>query len=322
MTEVLEKYLRQKDLWNLLYPKIYQDVGAYTSPKMAALAIGSWMIEIQIQGLARASSASRLGIALVSELIAKRMPMFFIASDMLQAVTKTDMDEPVEWLTMKLPYETAILMLPENNNIGLPEEKLHFIVYGRHGIGTHSLPGIPPFHVGNKGFIIAALYTHPADPGLHWYLAHLVDTYSPKTRLHHLFGDGEIPTLVTSGHAKIRDGKWSIDEPLNTTEANVLEDIGTVTFGTLLALLARPELMTRGRLEHRRPAKKGPTEIWSPNVIGKHYRLPQPAYQGGTHASPRMHWRRGHFRSQPYGPQHTLRKQIWLEPVLIGAGEK
>ena len=42
---------------------------------------------------------------------------------------------------------------------------------------------------------------------------------------------------------------------------------------------------------------------------------------GGTHASPRMHWRRGHFRRQPIGTGLIDYKIIWLEPCLIGIKE-
>lgn len=34
-----------------------------------------------------------------------------------------------------------------------------------------------------------------------------------------------------------------------------------------------------------------------------------------------MHWRRGHWRRQPYGPKHSLRKLVWLMPTIIG-GDK
>jgi hypothetical protein len=32
----------------------------------------------------------------------------------------------------------------------------------------------------------------------------------------------------------------------------------------------------------------------------------------------RPHIRRGHFRAQPYGPQHSLRRPQWIQPMLIG----
>ena len=40
----------------------------------------------------------------------------------------------------------------------------------------------------------------------------------------------------------------------------------------------------------------------------------------GTHASPKPHWRRGHYRQQPCGHQFTLRKLVFIKPVLVMAG--
>ena len=65
---------------------------------------------------------------------------------------------------------------------------------------------------------------------------------------------------------------------------------------------------------------KNSKQIIVPRVIGEGYKPkvirnydPQ-----GTHASPRTHWRRGHWRQQPVGarkdPKH---KTIWVEPVLV-----
>ncbi len=34
----------------------------------------------------------------------------------------------------------------------------------------------------------------------------------------------------------------------------------------------------------------------------------------------RPHVRRGHFRAQAYGPQHSLRRPLWIEPMMIGHG--
>jgi len=36
----------------------------------------------------------------------------------------------------------------------------------------------------------------------------------------------------------------------------------------------------------------------------------------------RAHWRRGHWRRQPYGEGRALRKLIWVMPMLVGAGDK
>lgn len=48
-----------------------------------------------------------------------------------------------------------------------------------------------------------------------------------------------------------------------------------------------------------------------------------PAAAGGSLgegvAGVRRHWRRGHYRWQPHGPQNLLRKVIFIQPMLIGA---
>jgi len=47
----------------------------------------------------------------------------------------------------------------------------------------------------------------------------------------------------------------------------------------------------------------------------------QPRTDGeGTHASPKPHWRKGHYRHQACGPQLTERKLIFVKPVLVMAG--
>lgn len=38
---------------------------------------------------------------------------------------------------------------------------------------------------------------------------------------------------------------------------------------------------------------------------------------GGTHASPKPHWRRGHWCQQPCGPRSSLRKPVLRQPVFV-----
>lgn len=40
---------------------------------------------------------------------------------------------------------------------------------------------------------------------------------------------------------------------------------------------------------------------------------------GGTHGQVVTHWRRGHWRHQAHGAGRTLRKLIWLMPVVVGS---
>jgi hypothetical protein len=45
--------------------------------------------------------------------------------------------------------------------------------------------------------------------------------------------------------------------------------------------------------------------------------LRAPRDGSGTHASPPPHWRRGHWRNQPYGPRNSLRKRKLLKAVFV-----
>jgi hypothetical protein len=108
------------------------------------------------------------------------------------------------------------------------------------------------------------------------------------------------------------------DLPLAATEGEFLRDLSGVVFRVLLGLEARPALLVSGRRDGRH--KKSGVELWTPNVVGRDYRVARAGVEshGGSHASPRPHWRRGHFRRQAVGAGRTERKIIWIEPILIG----
>ena len=65
---------------------------------------------------------------------------------------------------------------------------------------------------------------------------------------------------------------------------------------------------------------KNSKQIIVPKVIGEGYKpkIIRNYESTGTHASPRTHWRSGHWRQQPYGKKDDPKlKTIWLEPVLV-----
>jgi hypothetical protein len=43
------------------------------------------------------------------------------------------------------------------------------------------------------------------------------------------------------------------------------------------------------------------------------------ANDGSSSELTKAHWRRGHWRNQPHGPQLTLIKRVWIRPVLVKA---
>ena len=51
---------------------------------------------------------------------------------------------------------------------------------------------------------------------------------------------------------------------------------------------------------------------------GAHFSRPG-ANDGSSSELTKAHWRRGHWRNQPHGPQFTLIKRVWIRPVLVKA---
>lgn len=93
---------------------------------------------------------------------------------------------------------------------------------------------------------------------------------------------------------------------------------------TLLARVSRPNLFSSGS-KITTNKKKSKRELWTPNFIGKGYKIKEENTQlklfKGQHSSPRLHWRRGHFRNQRFGEELKEQKIIWIEPTLVGVHE-
>jgi hypothetical protein len=66
----------------------------------------------------------------------------------------------------------------------------------------------------------------------------------------------------------------------------------------------------RANWEKKIRQSKVPTYDWTTVVIEP--RRPRPEDQGGTHASPRWHERRGHWRTLKSG------KQVWVKNCAVG----
>lgn len=51
--------------------------------------------------------------------------------------------------------------------------------------------------------------------------------------------------------------------------------------------------------------------------VGREFAQGRPSGTGAGTVS--THWRRGHYRDQPYGPQNSLVKRVWIKPTIIAA---
>jgi len=90
----------------------------------------------------------------------------------------------------------------------------------------------------------------------------------------------------------------------------------------ILIMECRPELVdteSKAIRVNQGFAKDKAKDYYEPLWVGRNYRYQREEAQdkGGTHASPRVHWRRGYLRNQPYGEGRQQRRLVWIEPVLV-----
>jgi hypothetical protein len=96
----------------------------------------------------------------------------------------------------------------------------------------------------------------------------------------------------------------------------------------MLFLLARPKSVKAPKVTRKRKEKKGHVqcEMRTPHVIGYKPVTVQKGYvpkdPDGPHYKLNPHWRKGHFKMQPYGKKKKLRKEIWVDPYPVNIDEE
>ena len=310
------------ELFARVYPRRYVDTPGYGSPRTAAHFLLLAMSHMTEMPPGMLPTAYKLIQPVAWAMVRKRMPWIFLAPQLAEAVKRTTFEGEIDWATLPLPYECGGMILPTGVLTHPTDGPCTALFWGRLNPGTVVPPpgpefrGFPSYDLANKAFCIVALCPKT---GM-WYDSNLTDAKRPVVKLNNLFytEGGVVPAFEKNELTRL------IDQDL-TEEADRLfvEQMGLIVFGTFLILAARPELLERERLERTVKDRRhgGHKEFWSPNIIGLNYRLPTRPAGGGTHASPRLHYRRGHVRQQAYGPGRAEHKVIWIEPTVVGAGK-
>jgi hypothetical protein len=216
---------------------------------------------------------------------------------------------------MPLPYEHGIFALPRGTLTHPVDGECAFIIYGRYWKNDEHWPPTTgtinsPISMMQDSFYVCGMFP---SAGL-WYDTCLTANSKPIIQIKNVFEGG--------GPDQHFPVQTQFDTDLETEADKVTAAaLAGLAFGTLLAMTARPDLLTpathMNTVKNKKNGKR--TEFWSPNVIGKSYVNRKTPAQGGTHLSPRMHWRRGHFRQQHFGTGNSQIKTIWLEPQLVSA---
>lgn len=224
-----------------------------------------------------------------------QMPIFFVENKLLEAALMTDFKHQVEWWKIPFPFSSFNFVLEKNNNLSVRGKDVAIISVTRllkpEIEATKKIAG----DVFDKEFDQIIQFCVQTT-GMEKYVSHLLHAWNPESPC-----KAKIPAPY---------------QPLDNEEKDMLKRLPGIVFSLIFAMNARPELIERGRKVGTH--KKSKSEIWEPNIIGRKYRIKTDGSGDGTGSSKRMHWRRGHYRLQPFGPGRSETKTIWLEPMLVG----
>lgn len=218
-------------------------------------------------------------------------PTFFVERKLLEAVLMTDISHIIDCSQMRMPFESFTFVLPKINPYSIDCIRVSRIT--------------PDSQWFTKKWKFSDTSFSKKITTLFCITCFRADKTILQTRLFQKF---DLRNYLEKG----------IDPQCSPDERIVTEKLPVIVFNLLFAMAARPELIETGRKLGRH--KKSNSEIWSPNTIGRKYTVKRPeGYEPNSeHGTKRLHWRRGHFRNQPYGKGRVETKIIWLEPTLIG----
>lgn len=262
------------------------------------------------------------------------VPTYFMDGNFLQAVWHTEPKDRPPIGELNIPMRAMLLMLPTDVSrrifLGYNMPMISYAVYDvarAKELSVYPMAGDP--HTQRKVLIFYGVLLADDGKPLGYYGRVPMDGDMDESISKYPFNDN---TVVEEAYIK-----WSLkgkpdplmhlpDTKLPTPdEDHILPDkLFGLLYKLFLVLNATRDAvgliwMRRGMETRSASIKHGKLKdaLWSPNFIGLGYQ-PVREPQGGSHASPRMHWRRGHTRQQPYGPKMALRKTKWIEPMLIG----
>lgn len=309
--------LAKKSHWFQKLKRSYPDVKGYESFSTVAqhLAFNLFSVEFCLdRGLLKAqnflSDFAWSSTALAAWTLAHNpFPVWWLDKDLFAAFEQTDIPKAVANLQVSVPF--GILMLPQ----GIPNpdgESCHWISF-QHFSAGQQLPLMQFW-----SHIIASL---PVDCEKFRWLTVLQN------------GTRYASTVEFAGDHLVH-GSFGVvgDEGLPDTNRDVdleqqfLNRVEKIIIQTLLYLqirpddLAAPQKVPVSNKGQGFGGGKSNKDRLNPLIIGQKFQ-PQTeriSHQPhSTHATPRTHWRRGHWRRFALGEGRQQREWRWIQPVLV-----
>lgn len=313
--EIMIKTMQPK-LWAKCYPRMYENLGHWHSPKIPASVLAQAIVGHTMGYVAEhehVSGGSMNQFLVAAKCLAHNVPTYFVPTSLLRAIEQTSPPPDLKWTELPLPHDGALFMFEKGGVHHPTDGEVAYASYGRIRTGEviiNPLDGNQK-RVAEGGLLFATgTHMHPNFP--------LYDLAMSESASQHIDDVNKAGDRNPTDYVMV-DGK-TMELPMNPGDSDFNKWLSRLVIKIILFMLARPLDIQKGVCVRHIPAKKDrpARQFWSPTIIGGHYARQASEDLGGTHASPRMHWRRGHFRRQPHGEGRREFKTIWIEPMLIG----
>lgn len=306
MNRYLREAVRQNPFWPECHRRIYRDVDRFHDPDNVAAAM---TIALDSCGRKReqVDTPTKLIAVATRRLQQYDVPALFLERPLAESLLRSDLPAEMDLRELKLPFPAAAIVLPR----GLLETPglgpASFIAYARvHPGDIVELPGFPGRGRLDKDALI--FFSGFFDDDGQMPMLALNIWLDETSTVGDLFTRA-LPSLETTAEG----------QPLQVGEREILHQLIQLGLSAIMAATARPEIVTPGSSRPVSRHKKSGTPIYEPRIIGRGYRYHTERGTAGSGAAKSPHWRRGHFRQQPYGPRTSRQhRTIWIEPIFVG----
>jgi hypothetical protein len=288
--------------WHCFEPRRVCTPVGYMSHKCVAGALAAVAYEraAAFQSGIVPEEIERTATAISHRVMQYKVPVYYVADAFARAVAATDLPDDMYIADLNLPLPGMVIAWPQ--------------AFMREYLGA------------DISYVYAATVdkgedAHPPIPEL----GPSVYVKRNKIAWWHFLWNGNLESFVSSYWRDdlVKDFTSEVYTYTDFTgqkdEAVVLGDhertnrVSALMFKLLLLLSMNPAYITNGSIQRKAKVKHGRVrdELWSPNMIGSAYRSETSGPGTGTHASPRVHFRRGHIthvaRRKKDGPWFAIK---------------
>lgn len=251
-------------------------------------------------------------LAILLSTYLKDFKTFYLDKKLLDAFIKTK--PPADTTKLKRIVPNGLILFPQGIIIPNTNSKVKWIMF-RHSLVGEVIESYPLSQGGSFGTV---LNTHNY---LSWFTIlddELNTQYTKNIKLTENYRDDP------SYYKYIYDPTIGVNDQIGftETEGDIVNLITDVLIQTILYLQTNEDtIIEKAKSDRQIGFGKNNKGRITPVIIGEGF---TPKYIGevGTNKSSNKstHWRRGHYRWQPYGSKDNPEyKSIWIEPTLINA---